>query len=262
MAACYSADEDGTVCLPYDPATGELIQEVWARWQAWDPVRMVASRGARSNRMPGRAASHSHGLTPTLAAGTVSGQAAVRTLPRFRRLVPGHGEGRSFLVARAPGARGHESEGDHGLAYRARNRSRAASPEDRAGEAQTTAGACVGAGGKHRLDGRSHECAPPARALRLSRDVGGAQRPRRDQPCPERQDDRCRGRSRGRPDLARCFQPSLHLRRSPRDYHFIPIMGTTISSLITFLSIRFINRLSMRTTISSPLPVKGICPLW
>jgi hypothetical protein len=42
MAACYSADEDGTVCLPYDPATGELIQEVWARWQAWDPVRMVA----------------------------------------------------------------------------------------------------------------------------------------------------------------------------------------------------------------------------
>src|ERR671923_2649093 len=42
MAACYSADEDGTVRLPYDPATGELIQEVWERWLAWDPVRMVA----------------------------------------------------------------------------------------------------------------------------------------------------------------------------------------------------------------------------
>jgi S-formylglutathione hydrolase FrmB len=42
MAACYSADEDGTVRLPFDPATGELIPEVWERWLAWDPVRMVA----------------------------------------------------------------------------------------------------------------------------------------------------------------------------------------------------------------------------
>jgi S-formylglutathione hydrolase FrmB len=41
MAACYSADEDGTVQLPYDTATGELIPEVWDRWLAWDPVRMV-----------------------------------------------------------------------------------------------------------------------------------------------------------------------------------------------------------------------------
>jgi hypothetical protein len=41
MAACYSADEDGTVRLPYDTATGELIPEVWDRWLAWDPVRMV-----------------------------------------------------------------------------------------------------------------------------------------------------------------------------------------------------------------------------
>ena len=40
MAACYSADPDGTVRLPYDPATGELIPEVWERWLAWDPVRM------------------------------------------------------------------------------------------------------------------------------------------------------------------------------------------------------------------------------
>jgi hypothetical protein len=42
MAACYSADEDGTVQLPYDPATGELRPEVWERWLAWDPVRMVS----------------------------------------------------------------------------------------------------------------------------------------------------------------------------------------------------------------------------
>ena len=43
MAACYSADEDGTVRLPYDTTTGMLIPEVWERWLAWDPVRMVPS---------------------------------------------------------------------------------------------------------------------------------------------------------------------------------------------------------------------------
>jgi Putative esterase len=42
MAACYSADEDGTVQLPYDPATGELRPEIWERWLAFDPVRMVS----------------------------------------------------------------------------------------------------------------------------------------------------------------------------------------------------------------------------
>jgi S-formylglutathione hydrolase FrmB len=41
MAACYSADADGTVRLPFDAGSGELIPEVWARWLAWDPVRMV-----------------------------------------------------------------------------------------------------------------------------------------------------------------------------------------------------------------------------
>jgi S-formylglutathione hydrolase FrmB len=41
MAACYSADDDGTPRLPYDPATGELIPQVWERWLALDPVRMV-----------------------------------------------------------------------------------------------------------------------------------------------------------------------------------------------------------------------------
>jgi hypothetical protein len=42
MAACYSADADGTVHLPYDTVTGELKPEVWERWLEWDPVRMVA----------------------------------------------------------------------------------------------------------------------------------------------------------------------------------------------------------------------------
>ena len=41
MAACYSADADGTVRLPFDPATGALVPDVWERWLAWDPVRMV-----------------------------------------------------------------------------------------------------------------------------------------------------------------------------------------------------------------------------
>jgi hypothetical protein len=41
MAACYSTDDDGTVRLPFDTATGELIPAVWERWLAWDPVRMA-----------------------------------------------------------------------------------------------------------------------------------------------------------------------------------------------------------------------------
>jgi hypothetical protein len=43
MAACYSADQDGTVRLPFEPLTGRAIPETWERWLAWDPVRMVAS---------------------------------------------------------------------------------------------------------------------------------------------------------------------------------------------------------------------------
>lgn len=41
MAACYSADADGTVHLPYDLETGELNPAIWERWLAWDPVRMA-----------------------------------------------------------------------------------------------------------------------------------------------------------------------------------------------------------------------------
>ncbi len=52
MAACYSADADGTVRLPFDPLTGRLLPEIWDRWLAWDPVRMAplhadALRGLR-----------------------------------------------------------------------------------------------------------------------------------------------------------------------------------------------------------------------
>ncbi|MEO5876109.1 MAG: alpha/beta hydrolase-fold protein [Streptosporangiaceae bacterium] len=43
-AACYSAQEDGTVLIPFDDL-GALVPEVWARWQAWDPVLMAARSG-------------------------------------------------------------------------------------------------------------------------------------------------------------------------------------------------------------------------
>jgi S-formylglutathione hydrolase FrmB len=41
MAACYSAEDDGTVTLPFDEGTGKLRDEVWQRWLANDPVRMA-----------------------------------------------------------------------------------------------------------------------------------------------------------------------------------------------------------------------------
>ncbi len=52
-AAAFSADDDGTVHLPFDPRTGRLIDDVWDRWLAWDPVRMApahaeALRGMRA----------------------------------------------------------------------------------------------------------------------------------------------------------------------------------------------------------------------
>lgn len=53
VAACFSAADDGTPRLPFDPFSGRLVDEVWARWLAWDPVRMVpthadALRGLRA----------------------------------------------------------------------------------------------------------------------------------------------------------------------------------------------------------------------
>jgi len=36
MAECYSPGE-----LPFDIETGRLVPDVWERWLAWDPVRMV-----------------------------------------------------------------------------------------------------------------------------------------------------------------------------------------------------------------------------
>ncbi|ALG15364.1 alpha/beta hydrolase [Kibdelosporangium phytohabitans] len=41
LSACFSAREDGTPELPFDPKTGVLRPEQWQRWLDWDPVRMV-----------------------------------------------------------------------------------------------------------------------------------------------------------------------------------------------------------------------------
>jgi hypothetical protein len=41
VAACFSAEPDGSVLLPFDANTGRLIPEIWQRWLDWDPVRMV-----------------------------------------------------------------------------------------------------------------------------------------------------------------------------------------------------------------------------
>ncbi|MET9225872.1 alpha/beta hydrolase-fold protein [Lentzea sp. NPDC003310] len=42
VAACFSADDDGTPRLPFDPLTGAPVPELWQRWLDWDPVLMVA----------------------------------------------------------------------------------------------------------------------------------------------------------------------------------------------------------------------------
>jgi enterochelin esterase family protein len=43
MASCYSPNPDARhgFDLPFDPHTAEIIEPVWARWLAWDPVHLV-----------------------------------------------------------------------------------------------------------------------------------------------------------------------------------------------------------------------------
>jgi len=53
VSACFSARDDGTPELPFDPRTGALVPDSWQRWLDWDPVRMApdhaeALRGLRA----------------------------------------------------------------------------------------------------------------------------------------------------------------------------------------------------------------------
>jgi hypothetical protein len=41
VAAAFSADEDGTVRLPFELDSGRLVPDLWQRWLDWDPVRMI-----------------------------------------------------------------------------------------------------------------------------------------------------------------------------------------------------------------------------
>jgi hypothetical protein len=52
-AVCYSPDEadPGKALLPFDVETGRLVEDVWERWLAWDPVRMAPERGEALSRM-------------------------------------------------------------------------------------------------------------------------------------------------------------------------------------------------------------------
>ena len=45
VSACFSANKDGSVELPFDPGTGQLRTDVWQRWLDWDPVRMAPQYG-------------------------------------------------------------------------------------------------------------------------------------------------------------------------------------------------------------------------
>ncbi len=47
VSACFSANPDGTVDLPFDPRTGVLRPGVWQRWLDWDPVRMVPAHAGQ-----------------------------------------------------------------------------------------------------------------------------------------------------------------------------------------------------------------------
>lgn len=44
-SACFSPDAEGRPQLPFDTRTGAPIPDLWDRWLAWDPVRMLDSYG-------------------------------------------------------------------------------------------------------------------------------------------------------------------------------------------------------------------------
>jgi hypothetical protein len=53
FAAAYSADGDGTVRLPYDVATAEVIPELWERWLEWDYPTLVPRHADALREMRG-----------------------------------------------------------------------------------------------------------------------------------------------------------------------------------------------------------------
>ena len=41
VSACFSPGTDGVPQLPVNTATGEIREDIWRKWLAWDPVRMI-----------------------------------------------------------------------------------------------------------------------------------------------------------------------------------------------------------------------------
>lgn len=97
VAACFSAREDGTPELPFDPLTGALRPEQWQRWLDWDPVRMVArhAEAVRSLRAVWIDAGTSDEWFLDLGAEAFRAEVAAAGLPadrvRFELFDAGHG---------------------------------------------------------------------------------------------------------------------------------------------------------------------------
>ncbi len=51
VAACFSARDDGTPEIPFDPQSGLLLPHVWQRWLDADPVRMVSRHASAMRSM-------------------------------------------------------------------------------------------------------------------------------------------------------------------------------------------------------------------
>lgn len=46
LSSCFSADDDGTIQLPFETQLGQVRERVWEKWLAWDPVRMIADHSS------------------------------------------------------------------------------------------------------------------------------------------------------------------------------------------------------------------------
>jgi S-formylglutathione hydrolase FrmB len=52
-AAAFSANEDGSIDLPFDTRSGVIRPDVWQRWLEWDPVRMAPAYAEALRSMRG-----------------------------------------------------------------------------------------------------------------------------------------------------------------------------------------------------------------
>jgi len=105
FSAAYSADANGTIRLPYDPTTAEVISELWERWLDWDFPRLVPRHAdalrelraiLRRRRHPRRVVPRSHrGVAPPRA------DLASRAGPA-RRAVRRHASGDRVPVSDRP----------------------------------------------------------------------------------------------------------------------------------------------------------------